>query len=34
MRPLPLTIGLLSLTAATTLSADTSWPAPIQALVE
>ncbi|MFG6157333.1 thiol:disulfide interchange protein DsbG [Halomonas sp. 1390] len=34
MRPLTLTIGLLSLTAATTLSADTSWPAPIQALVE
>ncbi|TLF48262.1 thiol:disulfide interchange protein DsbG [Halomonas urmiana] len=34
MRTLSLTIGLLSLTAATTLSADTSWPAPIQALVE
>ncbi|MEQ6890348.1 thiol:disulfide interchange protein DsbG [Halomonas sp. CS7] len=34
MRTLSLTVGLLSLTAATTLSADTSWPAPIQALVE
>lgn len=34
MRPLSLTVGLLSLAAATTLSADTSWPAPIQALVE
>jgi len=34
MRTLSLTLGLLSLSAATTLSADTSWPAPIQALVE
>ncbi|MDX1464607.1 MAG: thiol:disulfide interchange protein DsbG [Halomonas sp.] len=34
MRTLTLTLGLLSLSAATTLSADTSWPAPIQALVE
>ncbi|QFU02638.1 Thiol:disulfide interchange protein DsbG precursor [Halomonas sp. THAF5a] len=33
MRPLSLTAGLLSLAAALPLSADTAWPAPIQALV-
>ncbi|MEQ6916102.1 thiol:disulfide interchange protein DsbG [Halomonas aquatica] len=34
MRTLSLTVGLVSMTAATMLSADTSWPAPIQALVD
>lgn len=34
MRTLSLTAGLLSLTAATALSAATPWPAPIQALME